>query len=197
MSFSLANSGIVAQAFRLMEMSPISSLGDGSEQAAAAEEQYPVALDACLEACDWSFARRVARLQQVAPELVAIDPELTFEFERPASLLVVRIVTPAEIDWRLDEDRLRADHPGPLHIRYTARVEDETRMPAGFRTAVAYRLAGFLAPRWTTSINRAQALSDQADDWIVKARRVDRASASSQGYDGRAAQPDWPGAVVR
>lgn len=197
MPYSIATSGIVAQAFRLMEMSPLSSFGDGSEQAAAAEEQYPVALEACLEACDWSFARRVARLQQVAPEPTAVDPDLTFEFERPANLLVVRIVRPDEIDWRLDEDRLRADRPGPLHVRYTARLIDETRMPAGFRTAVAYRLAGFLAPRWTTSLNRAQGLSDQADDWIVKARRVDRASASPQRYDGRDAQPDWSGAAIR
>lgn len=197
MPYSIATSGIVAQAFRLIEMSPLSSLGDGGEQAAAAEEQYPVALEACLEACDWSFARRVARLQQVAPDPVALDPALTFEFERPADLLVVRRVTPEEIDWRLDADRLRADRPGPLHVRYTARVTDETRMPAGFRTAVAYRLAGFLAPRWTTSLNRAQGLSDQADDWIVKARRVDRASASAQRYDGRDAQPDWSGAAIR
>lgn len=197
MPHSLATSGIVAQAFRLMQMSPVSSLGDGGEQGAAAEEQYPVALASCLEACDWSFARRVARLQQVAPEAVAVDPVLTFEFERPADLLVARIVTPAEIDWRLDADRLRADHPGPLHLRYTASVVDETRMPAAFRTAVAYRLAGFLAPRWSQSVNRAQALSDQAEDWIVKARRVDRTGASPQRYDDRAAQPDWPAAAVR
>ena len=90
MPHSIATSGIVAQAFRLIEMSPLSSLGDSGEQAAAAEEQYPVALEACLEACDWSFARRVARLQQVAPDPVALDPALSFEFERPVALLVVR-----------------------------------------------------------------------------------------------------------
>ena len=197
MPVDIATSGIVAQAFRLLEMSPPSSLGDASEQAVAAAEQYGVALEACLAGCDWSFASRVGRLAQVAASPTAVDPELTFEFERPADLLVVRSLAPCDIVWRLDADRLRTDFSGPIHIRYTARIEDETRLPAEFRTAVAYRLAGFLAPRWTTSLNRAQALSDAAEDWLTRARRTDRGSASPRRYDGRDMGPSWAEAMVR
>lgn len=197
MPVDIATSGIVAQAFRLMEMSPPSSLGDASEQAIAAVEQYGVALEACLENCDWSFASRVGRLAQVAPIATAVDPELTFEFERPADLLAIRDISPRGMVWRLDADRLRTDISGPIHIRYTARIEDETRLPAQFRTAVAYRLAGFLAPRWTASMNRAQGLSDAADDWLTRARRGDRGSASPVRYDGRDPVESWSASAVR
>jgi hypothetical protein len=197
MPVDIANSGIASRAFQLCEQAPISSFGDDSEEAITAAEQYGTALEACLEDCDWSFARRVARLSQVAAEPTAVDPDLTFEFIRPPALLAIRDVRPCDIEWRLDEDRIRSDFAGPIHVRYTLRIEDETRMSAKFRLAVSYRLAALLAPRWTTSLNRAQALSDQADDWLAKARRADRNTGSLQRYDGRDAQADWSEAVRR
>lgn len=197
MPFDFSTSGVVSMAFRLMEMEAPSSFGDDSREAVAATEQYPVALETCLEHCEWTFASRVARLSQVAPVPTAVDPELTFEFERPGDLLVIRSLVPLDIVWRLDADRLRTDYAGPIHVRYTARIEDESRMPAQFRSAVAYRLASLLSPFWSTSLNRAQALSDQADEWLTRARRADRGGASPQRWDGRDPAADWSGMMVR
>lgn len=192
---TIAVSDIAAQAFRLLEMSPISSFGDDSEQAIGAAAQYGVALASCLEDSDWSFASKMASLPAVVE--TSLDPVLVHVFERPFDLVRVQDVFPQYAQWRLDADRLRADQPAPLLIRYTALVSDETRLPGLFQTAVAYRLASLLAPRWTTSANRAEILAEQAEDWLEKARRSDRRSASVSRWDGRAPQADWRGVAVQ
>lgn len=194
MSFSVATSGIVSQAFRLMEMTPISSLGDDSEQAAAAAEQYPVALDICLSYAEWSFATRVVLLPPVAGE-VSLDSGLPNIFMRPADLVRVQRVLPEATSWRLDGDRLRAD-ASPIELRYTARLDDESKASGLFRSAVSYHLAGLLAPRWTTSLNRSKALLDQGGEFLIRAASADRRNASSQRYDGRPAAVDWADEAV-
>ena len=45
--------------------------------------------------------------------------------------------------------------------------------------------------------DRAQALSDAAEDWLTRARRTDRGSASPRRYDGRDMGPSWAEAMVR
>lgn len=190
MTVSIATSGIVGQAFRLMEMQPISSFGDGSEQALAAAEQYPAALDSCLEEGDWSFASQPVQLPAVVGEASG-DPELAHVYMRPSDLLVIRSVHPKCTVWRLDRDRLRADQPAPLFVRYTARISDEGRLPGLFRLAVSYRLASLLAPRWTKSANRSENLRKGSDEYIEKARIADRGQASSRRYDGDDEAGDW------
>ena len=194
MSSSIAVSGIAAQAFRLMEMSPISSFGDDSEQGISAADQYPVALDMCLEENDWSFASRIVQLPEVIE--TAIDPDLVHAFARPADLVRLLDVYPADVLFRLDASHIRADAAGPLTIRYTQRVSDETRLPGLFKTAVAYRLASLLAPRWTTSMNRAAELYKISEDYIGKAKKSDRLSASGRRFDGRARGDDWVDAAT-
>lgn len=198
MTESIANSGIAAQAFRFLEMQPISSFGDDSEEAAAAADQYPVAADACFARADWSFARKLALLPPVVPEEGDVaDPDLPGLFLRPTDLVAVRQVWPQGVVWRLDADRLRADQAAALTIRYTARVRDETRLPGNFKTAVAAHLASLLAPRWTTSANRAQALLDTSNVKLLQAIEDDRGSASQRRYDGSPRQCDWSAEAVR
>ncbi len=192
---AIATSGIAVQAFRLLEMSPISSFGDDSEQASSAEEQYPEALRMCLEANDWSFASTLASLPAVDED--SGDEDLPHVYTRPGDLVRLIDVKPASVLYRLDEDRLRADQAAPLRIRYTRLVTNEARLPGMFKTAVSYQLAALLAPRWTTSRNRADSLQAQADNWLGRAMKADRGSASSQRYDGRARQADWRGEAIR
>jgi len=190
----IAQSGIAAQAFRLLEMQPISSLDDDSEQAISAAEQYPEALRICLEHGEWSFARVAAQLARV--DEPAGDPELGFSFQRPSDFVKMLDVWPCGVRWRLDADRLRADAAGPLHVRYTRMISDETLLGANFRTAVAARLASLLALRWTTSNNRAQALLEMSAEYLARAARADRNAASQGRYDGREREPDWVGAAL-
>lgn len=194
MPFSIATSGIVAQAFRVMEMSPISSFGDDSEEAAAAEDQYPVALRTCLERGEWSFASRTVSLPATVE--VSPDPDLPHTFVKPPDFVKLQKVWPAGCGWRVEAERILASEPAPLGLRYTFLVEDEDALGGAFRTAVAYQLAALLSPRWSASANRADALQKDADDFLARASVADRTSASGQRYDGRDAGGDWAAEAV-
>lgn len=189
----VATSTIVAQAFRLMELSPVSSFGDDSEQAAAAAEQYPVALDICLEACDWSFASTLADLPALAalPDGVAADARLPHTFRLPGDCVTLREMVDPSAHWRRDDDLIRADRGQTLTIRYTRRIVNENAASASFRTAVAYQLASLLAPRWVGKASLQQGLADGAQLYLKRAMSDDRQAASSERYDGRPEQPDW------
>lgn len=188
-----ANSAIVAQAFRLMELAPVSSLADDSEKAFAAAEQYPVALDMCLEACDWSFASVEVALPALAalPADNAANPGLPHSFAMPGLCVALREVGDETTRWRRDRDLLRADCPAPLRVRYTARIENEARLPATFRTAVAWRLAALLAPQWVSVAEKVAALERGADTTLRAAMKQDAQQAGLMRYDGRPDQPDW------
>ena len=81
MALSYATSTIVSDAFRQMELDPISSFAEDSEQAAAAAEQFPEAMNQCLERLDWSFASKFVELSE-APSLPT-DDNLPYAYVRP------------------------------------------------------------------------------------------------------------------
>ena len=194
MAAVIAASNIAAQAFRLMEMSPISSFADESEQAQSAAEQYPEALAQCLEANDWSFASKVATLP---PASLPVDADLPYSYVRPGDFVRLIRVQPEGVIWRLDADALRADQAGGLTIRYSFKITNESKLPALFKSAVAYQLATMLAPRWTKSANRTEFLSKMAADALQKAKFSDRKSASSRRYDGGDREADIVGDALR
>ncbi|MGR3521938.1 MAG: hypothetical protein ACU0FT_04210 [Paracoccus sp. (in: a-proteobacteria)] len=192
-----ANSGIAATAFRLMELAPFSSFADDTPQAQDAAQEYPRARRMCLEACDWSFASVVAYLPEARPE-TAPDPELPFSYVLPGDCLRMMQTMCSDIRWRLDRRTVRADASGPLAIRYIADVEDEQILPASFQTAIAYRLAALMSPRWVGAENKAQGLEQRAEMSLRSAMKLDARSASIERYDG--ADPgvaDWAAWAVR
>lgn len=193
-----ATSTVVAQAFRLLEMTPPSSFADQSEKAVAVAQQYPVVLEALLELCEWSFATKLAELSETPlPEGQARDPDLAFLYQVPGDLLMVRAVDPRGTVWRRDADFLRADQPKMLSIRYTARVSDETRMPASFRTALSHRLAADLSSRFAASRGKARDLVETAALALQQAVQADRNNASPRRWDGRDAPGDWVAEALR
>jgi hypothetical protein len=187
-----ATSTIVAQAWRFMELSPISSFGDDTEQAQSAAEQYPIALRECLARADWSFASTLANLPAATrPQTVADDPELPYFFQAPGNLVRLIEVGTATTRWRLDRDGLRASDPAPLRIRYTEEITNEAILPATFQTAVAYRLAMLLGPRWLGTVSKLQGLDRAFELQIGRAKKEDARSASAERYDDIADAGDW------
>lgn len=189
----VATSTIVSQAFRLMELAPVSSFADDSDQARAAAEQYPVALDMCLEACDWSFASVSVDLPPLAslPAGNAAEAGFPFAYALPGDCIVAREVGDRWTRWRRDRDLVRADQAGPMPLRYTARIVNEAILPATFRTAVSYRLAALLAPSWNGTASKAAQLENGAVSALKAAMRADATQSALARYDGREDQPDW------
>ena len=200
MAQAIATSNIVAQAFRYMEMSPISSLGEGSEEAQAAAEQYPNAIAMLLEIADWSFASVARTLPVVAglPAGLADDPERPYLFVLPGECIALREVgDPRDmVTWRLEKSFLRADHSGPLPVRFTAQISNEEKLPAGFRNAVSLQLAALLAPRWVHSHTKTQGLEDRLQRAIAAALHADARMASPERLE-RGSSHDWAREAVQ
>lgn len=189
----IATSTIVAQAWRFMELSPISSFDDDTEQARSAAEQYPNALRECLARADWSFASIVASLAQATkPQNVADDPDLPYFYQPPSGLVRLLEVGTESTVWRLDRDGLRASDPAPLRIRYTGEITNEAILPAAFQAAVALRLALLLGPRWLGTQSKLRTLAQQFDLELAAAKKQDSRSASGQRYDNSLTSgDDW------
>lgn len=190
----IAASTIVSQACRFLELAPVSSFGDDSEQAQDLAEQYPVALRHCLEHDDWSFASELVALPEAVLSGADIaDPDLPHAYVVPGDCVAIRDVVDGSVRWRLDRRFLRADAAGPLAIRYTAFITDEDQLPASFRTAVAARLAVLLAPRHVSDLNRRARLEADAQLALTSCARKDARAASPLRWDRAEAQGDWPG----
>lgn len=187
-----ATSIIVAQAFRFMEVTPPSSLDDDTEKAAAAREQYEIALRMCLEAADWSFASTLVNLPLFTPpETTAADPNFPYSYSLPGDLVRLHEVGDGSVRWRRDAVALRADQTAPLQIRYTSMITNEAALPATFQIAVALQLALLLGPRWLTTNSKMDGLAGQHSRAISEARRQDARMAASARYDGLDDHGDW------
>lgn len=190
----ISTSNIVSQAWRFMELSPISSFDDDTEQARSSAEQYTNALDQCLAVADWSFASVYASLPAAdLPPTVATDPDLPYFYQPPGDMIRLHQVGDSDdqIAFRLDRDGLRANRDAPLPIRYTARVTNEARLPATFQTAVALKLAWLLGPRWLGTPQKIAAIERNLQDALQAAKREDARSASSVRYDLQPDTYDW------
>lgn len=186
----IATSSIVSQAFRFMERDPISSLGDDSEEALAAAEQYPLALGHCLERNDWSFASTRRSLSASAADPFP-DPVLPYLYGLPGDVVRLREVGPQYTRWRLDRDGLRANVAAPLPVRYTGQIDNEAVLPATFQTAVALRLAWLLGPRYLVTASKLQDIGEQWKLTLKDAMRDDARSASGARYDDLPDQGYW------
>lgn len=187
---NLATSDIVSLAFLAMEKTPPASFGDDSEEAALTARLYPTALDRCLEVSDWSFASTYANLPPlVLPPGAAPDPALPDTFALPGDALRLHEVGQGNVRWRIDKigdtRALRSDWgDGAMPIRYTARIENETLLPAAFREMVALQLAVYLAPRFLGTQGKTEVLKRDLAAAADKALREDSRNASEARYDG-------------
>ena len=183
MPVTFAASTIIAQAFSMVELSAPSSFGDDSDQARDATLHYDSAIDMCLEWTDWSFASRMVTLPAASlPSGTAADPRLPYVYALPGDCVMLRELTDTAVRYRLDEGYLRADAPAPLGIRYTRRVQDESRLPATFRAAVALQLAVLMAPRWLGVETKRASLANALDELRRRCSKSDARTASPAPY---------------
>lgn len=178
---SAPTSEILAQAFRALELPPISGFGGDATEVIAAQAQYDVARHMVIEACDWSWASTLKNLAEIAEAVE--DADLPYAYQLPADCLSIRAVIPASAAWRVDGRILRSDQQAPLRVRYSADVTNENLIPATARTAIALQLAALLAPKWLPTASKMQMLKAELQDAMARAMRNDRGQASVQPYD--------------
>lgn len=199
MSDSITASTIAQQAFTFMERSPLSALSDDSAEAIDAARVYPQAVDICLEAHDFSFARWLVDLPQLAavPSGGAADPDLPYTYALPSDCVKLRRISPEGFAWRVDGDLVRADVLGGIQLMYTRRVTDTKLLPASFQTAVSAQIAVLLAPYWVTTRTKRESLKDDFRNYLQLAISADRATASAARFDGNPEVGDWVAEATR
>lgn len=196
MTVAIAASTIAQLAFEALELPPPSSFGDDSDQVNSAALHYDTALTMCLEAQDWGFASRLADLSAVADAAIT-DSRLPYGFRLPADCAMLREVMADGAAWRRDIDMLRADEAGPLRIRYTCSIADESALPATFRAAVALQLALLMAPRWLEVQGKIDRIDMRLRDAMALAARADARTASPVSYRDGPDTIDWATEAMR
>lgn len=190
MSQPFAASSIPAQAFRFLEQAPISSFADGSPEAAAAAAVYPEALRMVLEVAEWSFASRIVQLTEASLlDGDQADDDLPYVYLLPDDCVALRHVYGLQVSWRRDMTYLRCSQPGGLRIRYTALIQNEARLPATVRTAIAAQMAVLLAGTYLTTRTKQADLRDVLTNAMGAALRQDGRMASPQS--AYAEDGDW------
>lgn len=192
MTVPVAIAEIAQQACIALERTPPSSLDDDTDLARALAAFYPMALERCLEAADWSFASRLAYLPPVAlANDVTRDVDLPYPYSMPADCSRLIEVGGGIDAWRRDGDVIWASAPPPLRVRYTFVPAAETRLPAEFRSAVAHTLALILAPIWLQTASKMESIERRAGADLKRAMRNHARDASPVRYDGQPDQGDW------
>jgi len=179
------------------EQTPPSSFEEKSGFAQAARALYPDILDTALAHSDWAFASKVQPLAQEAnPDF---HPDLPLAFELPEDLVQFRelLGAPDVVFQVFANNQFRSDQAGPHHVRYTARITDESRMTPTFRRALALALAARLAPLFNPVQNRIAALEQERDGTFAEARRLDALSASPRNWRGEDHAVDWVQAAMQ
>ncbi|MEO1637775.1 MAG: hypothetical protein AAFU41_00840 [Pseudomonadota bacterium] len=198
MSDVIAASNIAAQAFRMMQLAPISSFSDDSDQALDAAEQYPIALNMALGFFDWSFARITYSLPEIdtVPDGIVVSEDLPNLYALPGDLIKLRKVVDDDVNWRRDGEFVHADQPSNLVIRYTRAVDNEKLLPAEFQTYVAGQLAILLGPRWMRDKVKLRELKSDIAGLRQEAIDGDVYDASPSRTDDWPEQDDWAQRVV-
>ena len=194
----VANSGIVARAFELLELRPISSVADDDDLARAAGATLIEARQLVLSLDDWAAVIARAPLMAQAGGGAALTA-LDALYPMPSDCLVPREVTTADgwrVTWQQEGRSIRADAASDLVLRYTADTDREADLPAYLRQVVALQMAVLMCDRQVTSTAKKQALIQQLDLARAEARRADARTASSRRYDGRDEPGDWVAEAV-
>lgn len=159
---------------------PITSLADGTKAANLCTRAWPLIRDQVLRDHPWNFAVKRAVLP---PSTTAPGWGFSTAFPLPNDnlrLLEVRDLSTDE--YSVEDGSILADAT-TLYIRYIYRVTDPNRYDALFIDAAACRLAFELCEALTQSNTKKDALFQEYEDSLTRARRVDGQENPPQRYE--------------
>ena len=185
---------------------PISALSDRTKAGAYCARFYPQRLDDLLALREWPFARRI----QALPLSSASIPGWSFAYSRPVGC--VRLVAVCDAAgarsysrltaWGDQEAQFLPDRPfqqfdtdagtviaTDVEAAYGVmnwRVEDVSRFPPLFRTALGWMMAASLAGPLEVDAKLAQSAAQQAEIWMERAAA---AALNESGDDPPAESP--------
>ena len=170
----------------------VSSITEPSGAAVTALALFDDARDATLAEHPWNFAIRRSSL---AANVTAPAFGYAYSFALPGDCLRWLPWAAQSDDFRRCEQEggaLLADTPGPLNIRYIARIEDVALWSAGFTEAVAWKLAAEMAEPITADAGVGNKMLQGWDTALRKAKRSDAMATGDRARD-LSATSNWIG----
>lgn len=182
---------IANRALDMMGAAAITSLDDDTATAGICKRNLPLSRDYVLRSYPWNCATRRASL----PALVTAPAfGFSYAYQLPADCLRVVALQDDVLygnAWRIEGGQLLCNLPGPLRLRYIARVEDVAQWDAMLAEAISAWLAASIAFAVTSNANLAGQLFQIAQQVHAEARRMDAREASQD--DGLTAD-EWANA---
>ena len=166
--------GICNSALIKLGASAIISLTEGSKNANLCSEQYPKIRDDLLRGHIWNFAITRARLARLSMP-PAFGP--SFAFQLPSDWLRTVSVHSSEdgeavTGYKLEGRSVVTDTPA-VYLKYIRQITDPNEMSAGFREALAWRLAYELAHPIVQSSTAAEQMMRGFESALARSRSVD------------------------
>lgn len=149
---------------------PITSLADGTKAANLCDRNWPLVRDQVLRDHPWNFA---VKRDVLAP--VSSAPAWGFNkaFQLPADCLRLIELRDLSTEDYVVEGRQILCNEDALYIRYIRSVTDPNVYDILFVDAAACRLAFELCEALTQSNTKKDALFQEYDDSLLRAKRVD------------------------
>ena len=173
---------VVNVALQLIGATPITSLGQGTPSANAADDIYTEVRDDLLRSHPWNFATTRVKLAQSAT-----TPVFEFDFAYPLPADWIRTISVSANDagrgavlYRMEvvnNQRAIVASADELWMRYVFRVTDPNLMASDFRRAFEVSLARDLAIALGASNRMQNDLGVQANRTIARARSSDAMGA--------------------
>lgn len=180
---------LAARAYRAIEHhGEITSFEDGTPEAEDAALHYGPCRRQTLEAADWRFASVVfvSGARSDAPEIDGLIP-----YAIDPSVLRVREVTGRGVRWRVEGRLLYTDAAAPVTYRGTIDAQEPSEFTPKFEGGLVYLMAHHLAPRWSTSQNRAVTMLDLFRETIEAANPDEAREASAETWTDSDTAQSW------
>lgn len=159
---------------------PITTLADGTKSANLCTRAWPLIRDQVLRDHPWNFAikRAVLAASNAAPAW-----GFSAKFPLPSdNLRLVEVRDLSTSEYSVEDGCIQAD-ADTLYIRYVSRVTDPNSYDALFIDAAACRLAFEICEALTQSNTKKDALFQEYEDSLTRARRVDGQENPPQPYE--------------
>ena len=171
---------ICSNALGYLGAQPITSLTDDpSERAKICNRVYATTRNALLQEHPWNFATFRLSLNPLVE-----TPEWGYstQFQLPVGLLQILDTSPADLDYRIEGDRLLCDESS-VKIKYVKEITDPLVYSPHFVTALEFKLASVLAIPITGDVAKAQAMAGFLSETLGKSKNLDTTADAIQQYD--------------
>lgn len=168
---------IVNLGLRNLKQDPVTSIDppdDDSKAAAAGADWYDQARRATLEAHTWNFAQKRANIgAESAGPLFGYSKKYQLPNDYIRLVRIGEDYNFAEDDYEIEDGFFLCDVEAPLRLVYIYDNVTIGKYPALFVTALAYKLAAFMAYELTGNAAVVTAMEAQFDKAITQAKAVD------------------------